>query len=554
MPRNPVPFYFYTLTEQGMLRKKFLAIIIFFLFCLNLPAQEPLQQYRFTQHKTGFAAGDASVSPSGKWLLASFNDLGKNVVYELVDLSSMRMAATGTLEDKPYNLCWSADSKYLLVEYIYRNPVLYDMSSGMKKLLTLSRKGTVVFKPMNSLLDPKPKDPEIFVFDEQVAYRYNIQGKLLDSLEQDEYHSVSAAWYNQLQRNFTILNGDGFDTYSAQGKYISSKPVTGLDVYKSFFTDPDGGTITFYDRNSFTRYDVATGKIVQEANEAEGLYAVCLTPDKKNTAYKSSGKLTLMNEKGAKTSTPLKDYYSKMYYTGFGTGLVCINPDEVKIYACKNYLPFAAAAPVVKPAPPVVVKKEPAPKVKKTPAVPAKPKWNQPYTVADFITPKTSDSFYLYTADRGLKYFIKYTKGEPNILWPNPFFYSQYMGFGSEQKYQSYYTYLLDNTDGEARMGTYAYGSAYGSKEQMVGGPNFLAKIPAAGQTLSWNNKLYQDEYTLTAQVVDMVYKGKPKKFLSVSRGGTYNGQPIDESWYYQLGVGLTFIKSGGKIVYERVF
>lgn len=543
-----------------MPRKKFTLPLLFLLtltgFSLTAPAQDPLPvwQYRFAKHQTGWVSGETSVSPSGKWLFATFNNMGNTAEYELVDLAAAKPVSSGSLAAKPYHISWSTDSKYMMLEHLYENPIIYDMSNGMKKIATLSRRGNAVFKPVNPLIEPKRREPEIFVFDEEVLFRFSIQGKLLDSLEQDDYHSVSAAWYNQLTGNFTVMNSDGFDTYSAQGKYLGSKTVTGLDVYKSLLIDADGATITLHDSKGFTRYEVATGKIVQEVIEPAGMHAVSLTPDKRNIVYKSSGRLTLVNEKGVKNSITLKDFYSKMFYTGFGATLVCMNSDEVKIYACRNYLPVAVAAPVKPaPAPPVVVKKDPPPVVKNDP-VPAKPVWNQPYTVADFITPKTADSFYLYTADRGLKYFIRYKKSESNILWPNPFFYSQFLGFGSEEKYHSYYTYLLDNTDGEARMGTYAYGSSLGNKQQMVGGPNFLAKIPSKGQTVSWKNKLYEDEYTLTAQVVDMVYKGKMKKFLSVSRGGTYNGQPIDESWYYQLGVGLTFIKSGGKVVYERVF
>lgn len=516
-------------------------------------AQEPVRQYKFTMHKTGLYAGECSVSPSGKLLLATFNDMGKSSVYELVDLTTGRLIGTGNLDAVPNKISWSADSKYMMIEFSRINPVFYNMSNGLKKMFSFSRGGSPVFRPQLGF-GIKAADPDIYVFDEQVSYHYNIQGKLLDSTEYDDYHSVDGAWFNQLQRNFVVMNSDGFDTYSLQGKYTSSKAITGLDIYKSNFTDQDGGSLVLYDRSGFARYDAVTGKIIQELHGDEEMQAVCLTPDKKNVLYKSSGKLTLLNEKKVKTTITLKDYYSKLFYTGFGTELVGVNPDEVKIYACKNYLPVATAAPVVKPtpAPPVVVK-NPPPVVKPTP-VPVKPKWNQPYTVVDFITPKEKDSFYLYSTDRGFKYLVKYYKIEGNILWPNPYRYFQYFGLGAEQKYQSYYLYLLDNADGEARIGTYAYSSAYETKEQMVGGQNFLAKIPEKGQTITWRNKLYTDEYTLSAQVVDMVYKGKMKKFLAVSRGGSLNGQPIDEASYYQLGVGLTFIKSNGKIVFERSF
>lgn len=537
-----------------MSKKIFSGVSLFFLLIISFTvnAQEPVRQYKFTMHKTGFYAGEPSVSPSGKWLIGNFNDMGKTAVCELVDLNTVRIAATVTMREKPYIMRWSPDSKYLLIQYVGNNPDIYDMTNGMKKLVTLSHSGYAVFKPQNTLLDPKQKDPEVFVFGEETTYRYTIKGKLLDSIELDDNYDQSTVWYNQLQRNFSAMNYDGFSAYSDKGKYIKLVPVTGVDTYKSWLLDQDGASMTLYDRNGFTRYNVVTGKIIQE-NYGEEIQAVCLTPDKKNIVYKSPGKLTLFNEKKMKTTVTLNGYYSYLFYTGYGTELVCVNPDEVKIYACKNYLPVIKAAPVVKPTPPVVVKKDPPPVIKPTPA-PAKTKWTQPYTVVDFITPKEKDSFYLYSADRGLKYFVKYNKIEGNILWPNPYHYFQYFGFGSEQKYQSYYFYLLDNNGGESQMGTYAYSSAYENKQQMVGGQNFLAKIPEKGQTLTWKNKLYNDEYTLTAKVTDMVYKGKPKTFLVVSRGGSLNGQPIDEALYYQLHHGLTFIRSNGKIVFERSF
>jgi hypothetical protein len=105
-------------------------------------------------------------------------------------------------------------------------------------------------------------------------------------------------------------------------------------------------------------------------------------------------------------------------------------------------------------------------------------------------------------------------------------------------------------TDSTAGMGTYAR-SGLVEKPTMVGGQNFLGKISSSpGKVLSWPMKLFDEEYTLSAKLIDNVYKGKKAKCLTVTRDDPKN--KVNETYYYQQGVGLIKIESNGKVGFER--
>lgn len=173
--------------------------------------------------------------------------------------------------------------------------------------------------------------------------------------------------------------------------------------------------------------------------------------------------------------------------------------------------------------------------------------------VSDFVTPAHSDSFYLYSGDRKIRYMVKYNLERASFMG-NPYYnYFIYFGMGDEDKFMSFYFYTLTVSDNDAQIFTYAYTSSYSKKEQMVGGMNFIARIPLIGSAeQNWQNTIYDKSFNCSARLIDNVYQGKKNKCLVVHITSADKGGTVDETYYYQKGIGLIKIGSGNKVLVER--
>ena len=521
---------------------------------LTVIAQQPVRQFDFVSRKqSGLFSEQTSISNSGDLLLVTFNDLAKKSVFELTKLSNGQLLATGNLEEAiPHRIIWSPDDEYLIIEYIGINPVCYDVIN-MKKLFVVSREGTACFMNTSLLLNSQKKPPEIFLFNEAASYRFTIKGQLIDSIEHDDYYSATDAWYNIAHRNFVALddNGDGLHTYSTTGKYDKLLPISGVNFYDyNTSINKDGDAILFYNKQEFSIIDANTGKTILHIN-TDKLQAACFTPDKRNILYKTDDSLVLINLNGKRVALVANEnFYSDMYYSVYGSELVCLNLDGGFVFSCKNYFPSkqTIVKELEKPTPPIV---SPPVVTKKDPVKPVET-WKLSYTISDFVTPFPKDSFYLYSTDKKFRYHVKYAKSESGILWENPYNYYQYFGMTSEEKFQLVNFYILDMLKGEAKIATYGQ-SGLISKETMIGGNNLLAKIvPLQDQSVNWTNNMYGEETTLSSKIIDNIYKGKKAKGLTITRKTVVNGVTLSETYYYQQGVGLIKIEAEGKTAFER--
>jgi hypothetical protein len=529
--------------------------ITLLLFFLTGMAQQPFRSYSFQAYKNGFFSGAQAVSANGELMLATFNNLDKKVQYELVNLHNGNLIANGSLGAVPYRITWSCNNKQVLIEYIRQNPECYSVSGGLKRMCVFGRDGTVVFTP-TSLLQPA-KESEVFLFNESAAFRFNLQGKLLDSTEYDDFLIINEAWHNQLHNEFVALHDDGLDIFSTTGKLLRTVDIPGIGDFSRRITDKDGAALMVYDENNLFVYNVSTGK-KNTALTVKDLQAACFTPDRNKFLYKTKNAFYLVNEKGGILATmPCTEYYNSLYYSGFGTELLALQPGKLDMYPCKNYFPekketVAIPQPEAIKKTPVTAPKLPPPVAKEAP-MPGKKAWKLPYTVEQFITPKARDSFLLLDVNRVTKYYIVYDKRESGILFKNSWTYIQYYGFADQAKYETMNYFLLNFSEGEALAGAYARTSSYQTKEQIMGGGNIFAKIPETeGQTLRWKTKFYTDEYDMRANVMNHPYKGKNGKCLVIGRSGNIGGSPFNEEWYYQLNTGLVKIMVNGKLAYER--
>lgn len=171
--------------------------------------------------------------------------------------------------------------------------------------------------------------------------------------------------------------------------------------------------------------------------------------------------------------------------------------------------------------------------------------------IKEFITPLYQDSFFLRNDTKTIHYCIVYKKGEPNALFRDPVTYFEYFGFASSEKFSQATIYTLDFSDNAARIATNGKTGLI-EKELVMGGKNFMAKMPQPGKTIKWPMNIFGEKYELTAQIVDNVYKGKNGKCLVVSRVNIMDGKQHTESWYYQQGAGLVKIASDSQVAFSR--
>jgi hypothetical protein len=470
--------------------------ILFFLLPFQLVAQKPLRHYDFVSRKQpGMYVGEFSISPKGTMLLATFNDFGKTAVHELVSTSNGIMLSQGALPSIPHTITWTSDEKMVAISYRDGSVICYEMHGGMKKIFTASREGLPVFSRNAQLLRTNFV-PELFVFGEETIFRYNLKGTLLDSVDTDDFLMYDGAWYDLLRNRF-VLATDGIEgllAFSPNEKKIASvasdiSTAPGSDVV----ADKDGSIFFFDADNTLYVHDAANGKKITQYR-FDKIVAASFTPDSKKVLVFDDKNVNLIDLQGKLVRTARRPgFYSCVGYTAFGTEMIAAQPEGFDVYACKDYF-FANVEPVVNK-PPVTIEpvKTTPPKENPQPVIKEKP-WSLPYTIREFITPLNKDSFYLYSNDRGLRYFIRYEKMPPGGLWQNSFSYSQFFGVSSEVKYLMVTNYILDMTDSTARMGTYSKAGAI-EKEVMFGGPAFLAKLSSSpGLTLTWPMKIYEEE------------------------------------------------------------
>lgn len=525
--------------------------LIFLLLPLLAQSQPTRQREFLPEHQ--YNISESAVSPDGKKLLLSFNDKDKST-YELIDLLTLKLVATGSLPAKVTGFAWNEESTMVAVDYIGVPSQCYEVKTGMKLLMT-TRDGASAFSRNTSLTTKQPTI--LYVFNEDNVYRYNMTNKTVDSTEQDEFELFSKAWFNVLNKNFCVLDDMQYTMYfyDEKGKQLKSKELDKIILQTDQVVDKNGSLYLYGDGKKLNVYDLYKDKLVYSSVD-KPYYTATLTPDSRGILLKTKDgfeKINLETRQSATVSYPA--YYQALYPISFGTELLCLNSTKLEIFTCKDYLPQPATPLVIKEKFLPPAERPPAkeyPKVTKTvpPAAPAK--WAQPFTAADFLIPLQKDSVYMWTPDRSLKKAIVYKKEENSILWANAYSYYDYFGFSREAKFAQVNSYILDMTDSTARIASYAkYGLI--EKPSMIGGQNMLVKVPPAGKiSITWTNEMYGEKATYTAKVIDNTYKGVKAKCLVVSRKEVVNGQAIDETYFYQKGVGLIRIESEGKVYMER--
>ncbi len=531
-----------------------------FLFVLLLPfsllAQNPIRHMNFpSRDKAGYTLGEINLSPNGTMIMATFIGTDDATAYDLVNVADGRLLSSGKLPSRPYTIIWNEDESLVALKYKSGNPECFDVRNGFKKIFTCSADGEIAFTKNRSLLK---KDPVLlYVFGDDAVRIYTSTGQLKDSVQLDDYDSYAYAWYDAINDHFNLVKSteDEISIFSKKAEAVKTNTITAATLVDGREVNKDGNKYLYYTNDALWDYDAATGK--QALNyKGNDISAAAFTPDSKNVIIKNPAGFTMIDQQGKQNGFAAQgNFYFKLGYAAFGTELVAITTNGADIYACKNYLPVAQEKSEAKPAEkkaPVV----PTPPVANKPAekqIAPAAKWSLPYTITDFITPLQSDSFYLYSPDRKIRYRIVYQKMESSVLWANPYSYTQHFGIASEPKYLSASVYILSMVDGNARFASYYQSSLLKENQQMIGGQIFMAKIPpVAGQTISWPVKMYDEEYTLSARVIDNTYKGKKAKCLVISRKDNAGEGAVDETDYYQQGVGLIKIESAGKVAAER--
>lgn len=538
-------------------------ILLLLIIPISVLGQKPVRNYKFSSRKTGIFTSEVSVSPSGNLMLATFTDFAKLALYELISLKEGKVIAKGSLDSKPLNVSWSDDDKIAAISFTDKPPACFDVAGNMKKMFECRETGAIAFTKNTSIL-PGKKDPVfLYVFGAENIYKYSDKGVLVANytIEGEDYNDLTYAWFNPLSRSFKVIEStnDEIQSFDLAGQKKTSYPTENIELINSQKTDKDGALYLYNDDQKAIVYNANTGKKIALINR-KGIAACTFTPDSKTVLVKIDDSLCLYDMKGRIMSAAgLENYYSDMFYAGFGTELICINPEGVDIYACKNYMPVYEInhAPGVKNPPPPVKVNPPSPAPVTVPQKPvpepAPAKWNLPYTMTDFIVPFQMDSFYLYSPDGKLRNYIKYEKGKELSLWKNTYNYFQYFGFSNELKFAQLTTYILELTNGEAIIHTYAK-SGIIEKPAMLGMLGYLAKIPPeSGKSTSWPMKIYaDDQYTLSAKIIDNTYRGKKDKCLTVTREDFVNGKISAEVNFYQKGVGLIKTEVNGNIAYQR--
>ncbi len=529
------------------------AILLLLLFPLAAFAQDlkPARRIEFASHKEpGLAIGLMSVSPRGNLLLATFNDFDKKSVYELFSLIDGKKISAGDLRGIPNSVSWSEDEKLAAITFSKGNPGCFNVRSGMKEIFTCSSEGEVAFSRNTSLI-AKP-EPQLYLFGADAVYIYSINGKIKDSVERDnDYKTYKAAWFDMVNKKFNLLNelDAEITSYTIAGKAIATTPLSGAIEISETDVDKDGSKLLVRNKFDLFVYDLSNGKKILEHPLSE-VTAACFTPDSKAIILRDGDQFQIIDLNGKQLgAVKVDEYYSMLAYTGFGTELVAIEPDGADIYACKNYLPISKETAAIKTTPkekpveftpPVIIKDDVS--AQET----VKEKWNLPYTISDFITPKITDSVVLYNKERSVKYMIKYNKHkEADFLAKNPYDFFQFFGFGTAEKYDVGYVYTLDMGNGDAKITMYS-DLTKKAGDIMFGGNNFWAKTPVSNLAIVWDNKIYSDKIDCTANLIDNVYKGKKGKCLVVKMGGS-----AGKTYYYQQGVGLIKIETGG-VTFER--
>lgn len=527
-------------------------LFLLLLFPLQSLAQKSIRHYDFvTRNQPGLYNGESALSPRGNFLLVTFNDFEKKAVYELVDIATAKLIATGPLPAIPQDIVWSDDEKMVAINYRKMNAECYEVKTGLRKLFSTKVEGLPAFS-RNGQLFVSNFSPELFFFGNEYAYRYNLKGVLLDSADTNDFAFYTAAWYDLLRNRF-VLAEDGGATlhgYTPKTKMLVNI-VTGQQggLMNRIAVDKDGSLYFYYSGDDIFIHDAGTGKRITQ-HKFNKISAASFTPDSKNILVFDDQQMALLNLQGKIVKTMKRPgFYSRVGYRSPGMEMIAMHPSGFDVFACKDYF-LQKEEPIVNKPPvstPVTTKPEP---VKTTPVVKEKP-WALPYTIREFITPLNKDSFYLYSTDRALRYFIRYEKGTGGLFSSLSFTYSQFFGFSKDQKYQMVNNYTIDMTDSTARLSTYSRSSSFDENPLMIGGQNYLGQISSTpGKTLSWPMNIFKQQFTLSAKLIDYTYKGSKAKCLLVTRDDPKNG--VNETYYYQQGVGLIRIDSNGKMGFER--
>lgn len=530
-------------------------LLIFLIIPFSIFGQNPIRQYKFASRQSSLFTNIVTISPSGNLLLATFSDFNKTTLYELINLRDGKILSKGSLEQKPFSIAWSEDDKLVAMGFIGKPPGCYDATAGMKKIFNCKEEGEIAFTKNSSLLSLKKEPIFLYVFASEHIYKYSDKGMLVSTFDTEEFNIFSYVWYQSQSKTFKLIadTDEEVISYGTDGIKKSPLAFTDIELPDNQKTDKDGVLYLSNDKDALLIYNTVTGNKISKSGFKE-IRAVAFTPDSKSILVKTPDSLYLLNLNGTITNRLKFDIYCfNLFYTAFGTELVCVNTEGVDIYACKNYLPFAESKPVPEiktPPPPIVVKQKPV-----TPPVivPPTEKWNLPYTMTDFIVPFQKDSFYLYSPDGKLRNCIIYKKREGTSLWANTYSYYHYFGFSNEMKFAQATIHILELTNSEAIIRTYSK-SGIIEKPTMLGLLGYLAKIPLeAGKTTSWPMKIYaDDQYTLSAKIIDYTYRGKKDKCLTVTREDIVNGKISKEVNFYQKGLGLIKTEVNGNIAYQR--
>lgn len=528
--------------------------LLLLLFPSVLQAQAPDFRLPFTRDEGwGYTTDDASFSPKGRWLLVWYTGSAGQTRYELFDLPARQSVSRGFLPSRPFHASWSEDENRVAFSMPGGNVVVASVEKGFRTAFTAPFSGEPVFRMNTLLLGPRTPQP-LFLFSLDSMHVFSPEGKWLRSVESDDYYSISRGWFDLLRARFALLDisGDEFHLFNDQGEHKGSFPLQHPGIMTGFRTTADGALFLYHSSRLLFVVETATGRTLLR-HAGNNITSACFTPDNKNVLVATADSLFLLSKTGqVRKSAPVRSYYTAIGYTAYGSQLAGVDSKGLDLLNCQDYFPVPPPPVAVKPPVKTGPVSTPArPAVNPPPAAPAKPRWTLPYTIRDFVVPLERDSFFLYNAERGLRYHIKY-KREPNMsLFAHPYSYIQNFGFSNESKYWNVNVYTLETTEGDARLASYSESSQLQDGDLMFGGQNYLARIPVPpATTLSWTNKLYKDTYFLTATLIDHTWKGRKGKCLVITRKDASRG--IDESYYYLLGTGLVGIASGGKMAFER--
>lgn len=517
-------------------------------------AQEPkpIRHYDLAnKDKKGFFSGEMSISPGGKYLIATFNDMADKSVYELINLSNMKLVSSGSLISIPFNIAWKEDEKLVAMEFKKGNVACYNVDNLNKPLFETRLSGVPVFG-RKYVYAANSGEPPLFVLGADSLHAYETQAPhgFLKGYEFEGLHSFEYGWFDLITKKLEMLDGSRTElsVCSKDGAVAPPVKLDPMGSIKDHAVDNEGTRFLLYDELGLKVFDTY-GKLYT-SYDAAGITAACFVNGARTVAFiNDNNELYLLNMAGKLVSSArLGKYYSNIAYNADGSELIAFNNEEVDIYQCKNNLPVVVAEPTKaaetdnsKP----VIKEEAKPV-----QAPVAAKWNLPFTISDFITPKLKDSFYLYNKENSARFFLKYNKIESGSIWKNPFAYYQYFGLGDKQKYETGYFYTLDLSEGEAKMATY---HDYSKKEgdMVFGGNNFLAKLAPNQQPLTWNNKMFDDFFDCSSELTENSYHGSMGKCLMVEWTNASLGPGSSVVYFFQKGVGLVKIITGGQ-TFER--